>query len=560
MSTDIIVTNEELIESVQGHFPDEDINLLRFAWAFAEKRYASLEHPTGKPYLAYVLGIAKILADLGSAPIVIAATIIFPPLPQYRKVFPDLKTTFSNRPELVQLVEEIFSLSNLEWDVWPEYPEDRETILRKEVLLKMFLLAIDTADDENHESSSMRIARFQKREKQVENIIRMFLASVTDIRALIIKLADRLYFMRLLKNLSIEEKRAIHYIRLARISLTIYAHLADRLGLWRLKSELEDMSFRLLDMEAYKSLAGQLAARKEQREQIVDEIILLIQAALAEYGIQAEISGRAKHIYSIYRKMEARQLTLEQINDLLGIRIIVSIPEECYFAQEIIHAKWPPKRSFYDGDVGRDWIVTPKENGYQSLHTTIEIKGRIVEVQIRTHEMHETAEYGTATEHWRYKDPKLYRKGKTPRVTKEREINWGVQLVELRKNINNQLKIADLMQKGLLKDRVFTITPVGHVIDFPKGVTPLDFAYRIHTDLGHRFTGAKVGGRIVPLSYQLKNGDIVELITTRARSGPNPEWLTTSKNENGKSAYIFAKTRSTREKIRSWLKENAMAN
>lgn len=565
MSAEIYVSSEELIEDILHCFSDER-NLIRRAWDFAESRYVSFYHPTGKPFLQYTLRVARILVDLGSAPIVIAAALVFPPLPHYKAIITDLKDSFSDQPELINLVEELFTLSQLEWDVWPETFRSQDEKLRKEVLLKMYLLTSEETKDDDVAQTLLKAVHFQKREKQVENIIRMLLASVTDVRSLIIKLADRLYFMKFLKYLSEEEKSAVHYTRLARISLAVYAPLADRLGLWRLKSELEDMSFRLLDLKTYKAIAEQLAAKKQQREQSVSDIISLIEATLAEYDIQAEVIGRAKHIYSIYKKMAAKQLTLEQINDLLGIRIIVDTPEgfndnkeairACYDVQEVIFDEWPPILSFYDGEVGRDWIENPKENGYQSLHTTVEIEGKIVEIQIRTRQMHETAEYGAAAEHWRYKDPKIYRKGKVPRVSKEKDVKWGEQLVELRKSMSNQQEASDLKQKGLLKDRIYVITPQGHVLDFPSGSTPLDFAYRIHTDLGHRYTGARADQHIVRLDYHLHNGEIVELIASRPRPGPNPDWLDVNKDEAGNSTYIFARTAQARSKIRSKLKEN----
>lgn len=592
MATKVYDTNEELLRDVLNCFLEEDIDLIVRAWDYARHHYATLQHRTGEPFLQYVLRVAKILVDLGSSPIVIAAAIVFPPLPCYKAAFSDLKNIFSDQQELLRLVEELFNLSHFEWDVWPNNSDDRDSELRKEVMLKMFLLAIGELKEDDSARTLLNVVHFQKREKQVENIIRMMLASVTDIRALIIKLADRLYFMKSLKYLSDEDKRAIHSTRLAHISLAIYAPLADRLGLWQLKSELEDMSFRLLDFDAYKAIARQLAVKKEQRDQAVDDIIPLIKDALRVYGVQAEVTGRAKHIYGIHKKMEAKQLTLEQVNDLLGIRIIVSMPEdhnedqnlsseagnakrqaqkakrqvqraiqqkaiqECYYIQDIILEKWPPIKSFYDGQVGRDWIAHPKENGYQSLHTTVEIEKKIVEIQIRTQQMHETAEFGAAAEHWRYKDPKIYRKGKIPRVTKEKDVMWGKQLVELRKSMTNQQEASDLKQKNLLKDRIYAITPQGHVLDFPKGSTPLDFAYRIHTELGHRYTGAKIAGHMVSLDYQLKNGEIVELITSRARKGPNPEWLSISKDKDGRKRYIFARTRQARSKIINWLNKH----
>lgn len=274
---------------------------------------------------------------------------------------------------------------------------------------------------------------------------------------------------------------------------------------------------------------------------------------LDEYDIQVEICGRAKHIYGIYKKMEAKHLTFDDINDLLGVRILVGTKENCYDVQEVLHGYWPPITSFYGGEAGRDWIASPKENQYQSLHTTILIQEKMVEVQIRTHEMHEVAEYGAAAEHWRYKEDKAYRKGRISRVAKEQDQTWSTRIAEIRNGSEHTHKPTNTKP---LKKWVYIITPEGHVIDLPADATTLDFAYRIHTELGHRYTGAKVDGRIVRLGYQLKNGEIVELITSRARAGPNPDWLAISKDENGKRSYLFARTRQARSKINNWLNKH----
>src|SRR5579871_273120 len=446
MAVERTYTRAELLEELLDDFSKEESALIDRAWVFAECHSTEIRHPSGDLYLDYVLHVAQILANLGSDTIVIAATLLYPPLPFYMKTYPELEAKFKDQAELLRLIGDLHILSNLEWDSWPINVEEKNLLARNDVLLKMYLLAIegDGLDTDSRERedwkelNALDTARFQKREKQVENIIRMFLASIDDVRALLIILADRLYFMRQLKYIADAQKKTINASRLARISLAIYAPLAERLGLWQLKSELEDMSFRLIDMDTYKAIAGQLTLKKEERAEAIKEIIPLIQNALAEFDIRVEVSGRAKHIYSIYKKMEAKQLSLNQINDLLGIRIIVDSQQDCYDVREIILDTWPAVTAFYDGETGRDWIATPKENGYQSLHTTILINGKIVEVQIRTHKMHEKAEYGAAAEHWRYKDPKIYRKGKTPRVTKEKDLNWGKGLAEQRKMMDNQ--------------------------------------------------------------------------------------------------------------------------
>lgn len=542
------VTTEKLLERLEEHFHQRDLDLVKRACAFTEEHFADLVHPTGQPYIQYAFSVAKLLADLGSKSTVICAAIACPPPSVEEDVLDELRKVFKNEEELLELIGEVLHLSQLQWDVWPIGQEHNESRERKEILQKMFLLAINEVNSEDQGQSSLTAAHFQKREKQVENLIRMFLAAATDIRALIIKLADQLLFIRLLKDVPPAQKKSLRYELLAKITLAIYAPLADRLGMWQLKSELEDMAFRLLEPDKYKAIAKQLAAKKQEREDYIAHIIPIMANKLNEWGVEnAEISGRAKHIYSIHRKMEAKQLTFEEINDLLGIRVIVDTREECYDAQEVIHMFWPPVTDVYCGESGRDWIAEPKANRYQSLHTTICFEDKAVEVQIRTHEMHEVAEYGAAAEHWRYKESKTYRRGKTPRVTKMKDLVWSEQLAELRKSLSAPGR------RSLLKHQIFVITPEGHVIDLTAGATPLDFAYRIHTSLGHRYTGAKVDGHPVRLDYELKNGDIVELFISRARKGPSPEWLAISKDEEGRSNYVFARTQQARKKIHSWL-------
>ena len=314
--------------------------------------------------------------------------------------------------------------------------------------------------------------------------------------------------------------------------------------MWKLKSGLEDMSFRLLDPGKYRTIVEYLSAKKQERESYIEHIKPVLKNELEAYGIEVQIFGRAEHIYSIYKKMQAKQLAFDKINDLLGVRIIVDKEEDCYNVQSILHEYWQPLTEAYDGKAGRDWIANPKDNLYQSLHTTILIEDKAVEVQIRTRKMHEIAEYGvTALKeavHWRYKESKTYSKAKTPRAASEKQ--RSKQLAELRKILTSEQETEVSkdeqeaiisMLRGLLEDRIFVITPDGHVIDLPAHATPLDFAYRIHTDLGHRYTGAKVGDHLVRLDYELKNGDIIELITSRARKGPSPEWLSISKDEEG---------------------------
>lgn len=561
------VTVEALIETVQASFPSGNLDLVRRACDFAQEHYRDLTHPTDKSYIQYAITVANYLAETGSEPAVVAAALICPPPSVEGKVVDILRKNFKGEDELLELVEEVLQISHLEDGVWPSTHAQNESRERKEILRKMFLLAVDEAGTQTNGQNPLTAVHFQKKERQLENLISMFLATATDIRALVIKLVDRLYFIKYIKDLSPACQQAMNYKLLAKITLEIYAALADRLGMWRLKSGLEDMSFRLLDPGKYRTIVDHLSAKKQERESYIAHVIPILKNKLGEYEIEAQISGRAKHIYSIYKKMEAMQLSFDEINDLLGVRIIVDKEEDCYNVQSILHEYWRPLTEAYNGKAGRDWIANPKDNLYQSLHTTILIEDKEVEVQIRTRKMHEIAEYGVTAlrdaVHWRYKESKAYGKARPLREISEKY--RSKQLAELRKiltceegtGISKDGREAIIsMLKGLLEDRIFLITPDGHVIDLPAHATPLDFAYRIHTDLGHRYTGAKVGDHLMRLDYELKNGDIVELITSRARKGPSPEWLSKSKDEKGNSYYIYARTRQARSKIRHWLNKH----
>ena len=548
------VFTENLLSSLQKHFSQEDLDVIKRACIFADEHYMNTMHPIGKPYIQYASEIVLKLADLGADQKTIAVALLNPPPSTPDKVLNDIKKKFKDDEGLVALFEELCRLNHLEWNYWPSLDQN-EFKQHREIIQKMYLLAIEDTKSEQIDLSVSSAIHFQKKDKQVENLIRMFLTT-NDVRALIIKLVDWLHFIQLLKDLIQCQQTNIPYEILAKISLTIYAPLADRLGLWRLKSELEDMSFRLIQPEKYRQIREQLVVKKADRKKYIHDIIAVIREYLQKAQITAIVTGRAKHIYSIYQKMEAKQLTFEKINDLLGIRIIVDTSEECYAVQSILLDHWEPLTEFYDGKVGRDWIAKPKENLYQSLHTTIKIEDKIVEIQIRTRKMHEIAEYGVASAHWKYKGKKAYLKGKTPIEKREKEKVWNEQLNDLRKSLATEQSSSNKTQNVSLKKFIFVITPEGHVLDLPAGATPLDFAYRIHTHLGHGYMGAKVDGRLVHTEDELKNGEIVELLPAKTRRGPSPVWLSVSKNKEGKRYYVYARTRQARSKIRSWLRAN----
>ncbi|MDZ4230770.1 MAG: bifunctional (p)ppGpp synthetase/guanosine-3',5'-bis(diphosphate) 3'-pyrophosphohydrolase, partial [Dehalococcoidales bacterium] len=372
------------------------------------------------------------------------------------------------------------------------------------------------------------------REKQAENLRKMLLAMAEDLRVVFIKLADRLHNMQTLNALSHDKRRSI-----AQETAEIYAPLAHRLGIWELKWQLEDLSFRYLEPRKYQQITRLLASRRIERERFITQVIQILQQEFDRAGIKADVSGRPKHIYSIYQKME-KYATLgkdfSDIYDLLAVRVLVESISDCYSALGIVHNLWHPLPDQFN-----DFIANPKQNGYQSLHTIVMCQGTIpLEIQIRTQQMHRTAEFGVAA-HWRYKE------GEKKDLHFEEKIGWLRQLVEWHRELSGAEEFLESVKTDIFIDQVFVYTPKGEIKELPKGSTPLDFAYRVHTDLGHRCIGAKVNGRLVPLNYQLNNGDAVEIMATKTSRGPSRDWL------NPVLGYI--KTSHAREKIRQWFKK-----
>jgi (p)ppGpp synthase/HD superfamily hydrolase len=526
------VTTEKLLGYITEHFSQENAELAKQAYDFAVAHFASITHPTGKAYLDYTAELALFFNDLYPDPIMFAAILLYLPPIASASILAEIKDQFQHRHELLKLVDAMARFEQFEYPIWPlssAQTDGSRPAERTELIQKAFLLAIDESQGESIINTGAIIPPFQKKVKQAENLIRMMLSATPDMRVLLFKLADRLLYIKLLKNVPDSQKETADIEIQAKITLSIYARLADRLGIWHLKSELEDMSFRLLDPGMYKEIVSMLKTKREERHQDIQACIALIQEQLDAYGIDAEVSGRPKHLYSIYQKMQAKQLTFEQVNDLLGVRIIAASKPDCYDARDIVLDNWPVRTDFYEGQDGRDWIATPKENQYQSLHTTVMMNDKIVEIQIRTREMHEIAEYGIAAEHWRYKESKSYRKGKSPQVGKMKDRIWSEQLSSLSKDVKEARANFSAIQPTLSQNFIFVLTPQGHIIDMPGGATALDFAYRIHTEIGNTYTGAKVNGRFVRAEHILKTGDTIEILTSRARKGPNPEWLSKSK-------------------------------
>src|SRR6056297_2397429 len=366
-----------------------------------------------------------------------------------------------------------------------------------------------------------------KEEHQAESLRKMFLAMAKDIRVVLIKLADRLHNMRTLKHLGREKQ-----IFKSEETIEIYAPLAHRLGMSRMKSELEDLSFYFLQPDVYDELKKKLKENRSSRNRNIQNAISTLREKIKEQDLNAEIYGRSKHLYSIYQKMQRKEVDFSEIYDLTAVRVLVDSVRECYQVLGVVHEIWKPMPGRF-----KDYIAMPKSNMYQSLHTTvIGPSGDPLEVQIRTHEMHKTAEYGIAA-HWRYKE------GKTDKDDYEEKLSWLRQLLEWQKDLQEPQEFMKALKIDLFQDEVFVFTPKGDVMSLPRGGTPIDFAYHIHTEVGHNCVGAKVNGKIVPLEYELNNGDIVSIITSKKSTGPSKDWLK------------FVKTSTARSKIKRWFKK-----
>jgi len=481
-----------LPRSLRDKVAESELGAVTRAYEFAAAAHEGQLRASGEPFIQHSVAVAEILAELRLDTSTIMAGLL-------HDVVEDTEVTLDE--VAAEFGEEVASLV------------DGVTKLRH----------IDELTRLDEGSGAQADAR-------AESLRKMFLAMVDDVRVVLIKLADRLHNMRTLSAMP-EEKRK----RIAWETAEIFAPLANRLGIWRMKWELEDLSLRHLEPEVYREIAHRLEERRRDREAEVQQIVAVLRERLKEEGIEADVSGRAKHIYSIYEKMQRKELDFDHIYDVRGVRIIVDSVQECYAALGVVHSLWRPIPGTFD-----DFISTPKDNMYQSLHTAVVGPGgKPLEVQIRTWEMHHRAEYGIAA-HWRYKEP-----GTSPDLTFERKIAWLRQLMEWRQDVTDARDFVDSLKTDVFRDRVYTFTPKGDIIDLPTGSTPIDFAYHVHTEIGHRCRGAKVNGQLVSLDYQLKNGDQVEILTAK-RGGPSRDWL------NPDLGYV--RTARARQKIRSWFR------
>jgi guanosine-3',5'-bis(diphosphate) 3'-pyrophosphohydrolase len=474
-----IIRLQDIEDEVLKHHPGADTSLIRKAYVFSAKAHEGQVRKSGGPYLSHPLEVAYLLAQMGLGPVTVSCGLLHDTVEDTSATLDDLDEYFGE--EVTDIINGVTKIGQL---VFGDKVTQRAEYLRK-----------------------------------------MVLAMAHDIRVILVKLADRVHNMRTLGYMPPESQK-----RIARETMDIYAPLAGRLGMFRLKAELEDLAFFYLEPEAYQQIQEGLVRKKGEREQYIQEVCQLLRDKLAEHGLHGEVSGRFKHIYSIYRKLQLQQLSLEELHDILAFRIILNTVTECYEALGVVNNLFRP----VPGRL-KDYIGMPKTNFYQSIHTTvIGPYGERMEVQIRTHEMHQIAEEGIAA-HWSYKEKRPFKEKDAQRFA------WLRQLVDLQKDLTTPEELLEGMRLELFPEEVYVFTPRGEVKELPRGATPVDFAYAIHTEVGNTCTGAKVNGRMVPLRHELQNGDTVEIITS-PHQRPNRDWLQ------------FVKTTKARNKIRQFLK------
>jgi len=475
------VTVSELLR-VADHLEPKDRELVRKAYERAATAHRGQRRLSGEDYVNHPLEVAAILADLQLDAQTLAAALLHDTVEDTALTADEVKKEFG--PEVANLVEGVTKLG--------------------------------------------RISIRTDQQQQAENVRKMMVAMAEDLRVVLIKLADRLHNMRTLDPLPEVKRRKI-----SRETLDIYAPLAHRLGIGQIKWELEDLAFRNLEPEAYEDVVKRIARKRHERETLVSDLREILARELEVVGISAEITGRPKHIYSVWQKMTREKKDFSEIYDLSAIRVQVDSVRDCYGVLGVVHSLWKPVPGRF-----KDYIAMPKSNGYQSLHTTvITHTGEPIEIQIRTHEMHRVAEFGVAA-HWTYKEG-----GKD--ASFDQKLSWLRSLLEWQNEIGDSESFLDTVKVDLFQDEVYVFTPKGDVLNLPADSTPVDFAYRIHTEVGHHCIGAKVNGRMVPLDYELKNGEIVEILTSKGPHGPSRDWLN------------FVKSASAKERIRKWFKSQS---
>jgi len=479
---------ELIIERVKKYDPSANLELIEKAFNHAQRAHCGQKRISGEPYIIHPVEVALILTEIEMDSASICASLLHDVIEDTDMSYFTVVREFGE--EIALLVDGVTKLSRINFK--------------------------------------------SKEDAQAENLRKMFIAMAKDIRVILIKLADRLHNMRTLQFQNERKQKEI-----AQETMEIFAPLAHRLGIFKFKWELEDLSFYYLEKDIYYEIAKRLKQKRKEREDYVQELIQQIVGGLEQIGIKADIDGRPKNIYSIYKKMLKQGKDIDEIYDKIAIRVVVDDVRDCYGVLGIIHTMWKPLPGRF-----KDYIATPKPNLYQSLHTTLIGKGgEPFEVQIRTWEMHRTAEYGIAA-HWRYKE------GTNPKDKKfDEKLSWLRQILEWQQEVKDTSEFMESLKIDLFDDTVFVFTPKGKVIELPKGACPVDFAYRVHTEVGHQCIGAKVNGRIVPLDFPLGNGDIVEILTSKNSTGPSYDWLN------------FVKTSSAKSRIKQWFnREKRQAN
>ena len=497
-----VIVDDDLYEKMGHYLSNDKVELVAKAYAFAEKAHAGQKRLSGEAFFEHPKQTALFLADLRLDASALSAALLHDVLEDCDVTFEELSDEFGN--DVAALVDGVTKLTNA------EVMGDSQ-----------FLSGSQSAFEE---TSLEDIA-------QAETLRKMLMAMAEDVRVVLIKLADRLHNMRTVSSLPQGRREAM-----AKETLEIYAPLAHRLGIWEIKWMLEDLSFQQIDPDAYKQISLRLNTKRGKREEYIQRVVEIVKHELDEAGIVAEIYGRPKHIYSIHKKTERyyeSNREVSEIYDLFAVRILVNEVKDCYGALGAMHTKWRPLPGQFD-----DYIANPKDNLYQSLHTAVLCEeSSPVEIQIRTHDMHQVAEYGVAA-HWLYKET-----GELD-IQFEEKMTWLRQLLEWQRDVSGAVEFVESFKTDIFQNQVFVYTPGGDVIELPTGSTPLDFAYRIHTDVGHSCVGAKVNGKLVALNYHLQNGDTIQIMTSKVTRGPSLDWINPSLG--------YAKTSSARAKMRQW--------
>ena len=482
-------TIESIKAAVKAYLPNADFDRIDRAYLVAEEGHRGQTRISGEEYIHHPLSVAEILTEMQMDEAVICAALLHDVVEDTLFTLDEIRDMFGE--EIALLIDGVTKLGMIKFK--------------------------------------------SKEERQLETYRKMILATAQDIRVIIIKLADRLHNMRTLKFMR-EDKRK----RIARETIELYAPLANRLGISNIKWELEDLSFRYLEPDIYYEMVENVKQKRKERQIYISEVVRQIEEVFDDLDIKAAVSGRAKHFYSIYKKMMRDNKDIGEIYDLSAVRILVDTVKECYNVLGVIHSHWKPITGRF-----KDYIAVPKSNGYRSLHTTVMALGYPLEIQIRTYAMHQISEYGIAA-HWKYKEAG---KNSTASKKSDQQMSWLGQMVQMQKEFKDPKEYFEALKVDIFSDEVFVFTPTGDILSLPKGSNPIDFAYRVHTEVGHHCIGAKVNGKLVPLDYTLKNGDSVEIMTNRSNHGPSRDWIN-----------IVASS-DTRSKIRSWFRrENRPEN